>query len=374
MKHHILSILLAIAVLCCGCKATAPLPDSSDIPPAISSTDSEWRGVWVSYLDLDPLLQGADAATAMARLDAMLDTCRNSGMNTVFFHVRAYSDAYYPSAIFPPAASAAPLLEAGFDPLAYATEAAHARGLALHAWINPYRIGKDKNNAVCDAVFEWDGGWYYNPADPAARTAVIQGVREILTQYAVDGIHFDDYFYPTNMPAEAAAFETIPTGMTVSDWRRTQIDSLISAVHGLTGFHKRLFGISPTALPQSNRDRAYADTAMWLATEGYVDYLCPQLYYGFAHETNPFDEMLSLWTAMPQHPTVSLYIGLALYKSGTTDAYAGSGRDEWQTHHDIISRQITALRACDTVSGFVLFRYIHLADADEEMTYLQKIL
>ncbi len=364
MKHHILSLLLVISILCCGCRA---MP----IPP---NTPTEMRGIWVSFLDLDPLLQNSDPATAAKRLDSLLDTCRDAGMNTVFFHVRAHGDAYYPSAVFPPATSAAHLLAAGFDPLAYAVNAAHARGLQLHAWINPYRIGEDASIAVCEATFEQNDVWYYNPADDTARAAVIAGVRELLTHYAVDGIHFDDYFYPSGMPTEAAPFETVPDGIAVGDWRRAQVDSLVSAVHGLSRAHERVFGISPTALPHTDRDRAYADTAMWLATAGYVDYLCPQIYFGFSHETHAFESTLATWESLPRHDRVALYIGLALYKSGADDPYAGTGNDEWVTRDDILMRQVMTIRAHEIAKGFILFRYAHLLSATEEMANLHTIL
>ncbi len=330
--------------------------------------------MWISFLDLDPLLAEADSTTAAKRLDTLFDTCRDAGMNTVFFHARSHSDAYYPSAVFPARKCVAALLKTGFDPLAYAVRAAHTRGLALHAWINPYRIGEDKANAVCTDIFEQDGVWYYNPGADTARTAVLAGVREILHNYAVDGIHFDDYFYPAGLSAQAQPFESIPTGITVGDWRRTQVNALVSAVYGLTRTQKRVFGISPTALLHTDREKAYADTAMWLQSTGYVDYLCPQIYFGFDHETHPFDATLALWATLPRHSSTALYVGLALYKSGSADAYAGRGQAEWQTQTNILQRQVTALRQNGHIQGFVLFRYAHLATAADEMKALQAIL
>ncbi len=335
---------------------------------------SEMRGVWVSYLDLDALLDGADATAAKARLDGVFDTCAAKKLNTVFFHVRSHSNAYYASTVFPSAKTATNLLAQNFDPLAYAVDAAHKRGLELHAWINPYRVGKDKVNAVCDDIFEQDGVWYYNPAADSARKAVLDGVREVLDRYAVDGIHFDDYFYPTAIPKTAQPFEQVPDDMTVGDWRRAQVDTLVSAVHGLTRARGKAFGISPTATPQKDRDKAYADTAMWLRQTGYVDYLCPQIYFGFMNETQPFDTTLATWESLPRHSGAKLYIGLALYKSGTPDSYAGSGKAEWCTQNDILARQVTAMRASGKCDGFVLFRYANVLTAENEVKNLQTVL
>ena len=334
-------------------------------PPA-AAVSEEWRGVWLSFLDLEPMLREADVATAQSRIEAAMDTCANAGINTVFFHVRAHSDAFYPSAVYPPAEAAAALLEQGFDPLACAVQAAHDRGLALHAWINPYRIGDDAARAAPDVgAFEQDGTYYYDPGDPAARRLVLDGVREILRQYAVDGVHFDDYFYPAGLNAVGGSFEDIPAGCDAGDWRRTQVDSLVSAVYGLAHQYGRIFGVSPIALPDKCRDSAYADVETWMTRPGYIDYICPQIYFGFANSRHGFSQTLAQWVAMPRRDSVRLYVGLALYKAGLAeDVYAGDGRREWAENQDIVARQVTALRQSDRVSGFVLFRYAQLAAPD----------
>lgn len=373
MKRPFLMFCLTAAVLFSGCGGRQASPPTSG-----ADETAELRGVWVSYLDINPLLQGIDPSTTAARLDTMLDTCLDKGMNTVFFHVRAHSDAYYMSDLFEPADSVTYLLKCGFDPLDYAVRGAHERGLALHAWINPYRIGDTKENAAlsdADALFEKNGVWYYNPAHAAARQLVLDGVREILERYEVDGIHFDDYFYPAGMDKQAEPFEAVPDGMDVGDWRRTQVDALISGAYGLAHCHARLFGVSPTALTDSCRNTAYADVATWMRQAGYVDYICPQIYFGFDNTNHPFAETLAMWESLPRHDEVALYIGLALYKSGISDdPYAGDGRAEWSTRQDIIARQLQALREGGAADGFVLFRYAHLSAAQQEMENLQALL
>ena len=356
----------AIALLLGGC-ASAP------VPPTPTSID-EMRGVWVSYLELDPLLAGADPSDAARRLDTLMDTCEAFGLNTVFFHVRSHSDARYRSAVYPTTEDTAALLASGFDPLAYAVEAAHARGLTLHAWINPYRIGATPPVGSTPTRFQKGGIWYYAPSDPAARQLVLDGVREILDNYAVDGIHFDDYFYPTGMAEGGEAFESPPDTTDVIRWRQTQVDTLVSAVHGLCRSHGRLFGISPMA----DIEQAQADGAAvtrWLTEPGYVDYLMPQLYTGFEHQTHPFDRLLARWTDLPRQNGVELYMGLALYKAGIADdPYAGAGAGEWAEHHDIIARQVTETRRY--TDGFCLFRYAYLTTpaAQQEIDHLRPLL
>ena len=308
------------------------------------------RGVWLSYIELDEMLATAQPQDAIA---AAMARCAEQGLNTVFFHVRAHGDAYYPSSVWRAAAAAQPWLAKGFDPLACAVEEAHKRGIALHAWVNPYRIG---STAVTDDCFEKNGTWYYMPNSAAVRQSLLDGIREILDNYAVDGIHFDDYFYPAGMAQTAEPFEPIPDGVAVADWRRTQVDTLVSGTYGLCRQRGRLFGVSPTADMARNHNQAYAAVSRWMTESGYIDYVCPQLYVGFRHETKPFTALLTQWATLPRRQEIKLYIGLALYKVGLShDPYAGSGATEWVQDEAIIERQIEKVH--EVADGYVLFRY-----------------
>lgn len=342
-KWCLLAALVVCTALLSGCR-------QREAPPITPLPDRTIRGVWLSYIELDEWLSGGDPQTAIA---AAMERCAKTGLNTVFFHVRAHGDAYYPSAVW----SAAKSLPAGCDPLAVAVEEAHRRDIALHAWVNPYRIGTTP--ADTDGCFQKDGVWYANPADPAARQTVLDGVREILDNYAVDGIHFDDYFYPPGMARDAEPFEDIPDNADVTAWRQTQIDALVSGVYGLCHQRGRLFGVSPAADIEKNRTQLYADIPRWMRETGYIDYICPQLYVGFRHQTKPFDTLLDEWQSLPRRDGVALYVGLALYKVGLPhDPYAGSGADEWVTDPDVIPRQIEI--AQNQADGYVLFRYGNL--------------
>ncbi len=368
-KYRLSLCILAVLALLVGCAPTpAPLQ-----PAPHTTTDDEWRGVWVSYLDLQALLADTTPATAATAIDGVMDTCVSAGLNRVLFHARSHSDAWYQSEQFPPAT---PLLSQGFDPLGYAVEAAHKRGLQLHAWINPYRIGPDKSRAVVEeqnALFQKDGSWYYNPASTVVQATIVAGVREIVEGYGVDGIHFDDYFYPAGMAAGGEAFEAIPAGTDVAAWRCAQVNSLLAAVHGLCYRAGRPFGVSPAGSPTACAT-GYADVATWLAVPGYIDYLCPQIYFGFRHETKPFDTLLSQWQALPRHDGVALYTGLALYKAGLADdPYAGSGRTEWAEDSHILARQVATLRE-QGITGFGLYRYAGLTDTSATVAAARQAL
>ena len=343
---------LAAVLFCGGCRGAevpTPTPSPAETEPM--------RGVWVSYIELDALLDGATPAEAADGIAAIMDTCVAEGLNAVFFHLRAHGDAYYPSGVWPAADAARAVLAAGLDPLACAIDEAHRRGIALHAWLNPYRIGSaPADDGVC---FEKNGVWYYAPNDPAARQSVLDGVREIVDNYAVDGVHFDDYFYPAGMAAAGEPFEDIPRGADVTAWRQTQVDALVSGVYGLCRQRGKIFGVSPGLDVTRNRTVAYADVTRWMTDGGYIDYVCPQLYVGFRHESRPFADLLAEWACMPRRAGVQLYIGLALYKVGLAhDPYAGTGADEWVTDPTIIPRQIQMSE--QAADGYVLFRYGNL--------------
>ncbi len=300
---------------------------------------------------------------------ARLAECR---INTVFFHVRANSDAYYKSAVFRPAATAETLLDAGFDPLAYAVEAAHKRGMTLHAWVNPYRIGKDAAFTVIGVptLSDQSGRQYYVPTSAKAQELILRGVREILDNYDVDGVQYDDYFYPEGLleentvygfeSADFEAYRDNGGALSVGDWRRAGVDALIAGTHVLTASRNVLFGVSPAVSADNTYNALYADCRKWLREEGFVDYLCPQIYTGFEHGNSPFDVMVDTWQSYPRHSSVELYVGLALYKIGyTSDTYAGAGKTEWHDHDDVMKRSVQYLRKAG-VKGICLYSYSYL--------------
>lgn len=348
----------------------APAPTAK---PSVVTPSGEMRGVWVSYIELNNLIGYKTVAQAQAAIDTIMENAVAYKMNTVFFHVRANSDAYYISkkAKFPPAASVKKLVEAGFDPLAYAVEAAHQRGLELHAWVNPYRIGTNKNNAVCPDYFGKTTDttrYYYIPSSAAAQKKVLDGIRELMA-YDIDGVHFDDYFYPAGMNANGPeSFEKAAYGqssLSIAEWRRTQVDALVSQVYRIVHKeHGKRFGISPAGNVSYNENTMYADTKKWLREPGYIDYLCPQIYYGFENQTAPFTKSLDMWLGFPRAAGVKLYVGLALYKTGwEKDSNAGSGGGEWKQHSDIMKRSVEALRARKACGGMVFYSYAHFSPA-----------
>ncbi len=315
------------------------------------------RAFWVPYMEVETMLSSGNIATAKAAIDACMKDCADRGTNVVYFHVRANSDAYYASTLFNYNWRAKPLLNAGFDPLSYAIQSAHAKGMELHAWVNPYRIGSSDTNAKLDAIFSKANRYYYIPSDDKVQELVVGGVRELVENYDIDGIQFDDYFYPTgemkaNGPEdfEKADYAATANGMSIGDWRRNAVNELLAACYEVC--HSRegcVFGISPSYDFESNYDDMYADAAFWAKTPGYVDYLAPQLYIGFDHAYAPFDKAIERWQTLPRLSTVDMIAGLALYKTGLLeDTWAGTaGKVEWKNNNDIMSRQIALTKSLD---------------------------
>ncbi len=354
-----------------------------------SPGSGEMRGVWVSYLDWNGWAK--DEAGYKKAMDQTLDLCVQKGLNAVFLQVRPDGDAMYPSQYFPWSkfASGKQGKNPGYDPLAYAVQAAHQRGLQLHAWINPYRItgylnrysdlcasnpaiawAKDGDSSNDRWVLCQNGEYYYNPAIPQVRQLIIDGVKEIVTNYEVDGIHFDDYFYPNLDDSKAETWFDYPeyqasgTSLSVAAWRRNNVNELVRGVYGAVKSIRpqALFGISPEGYLQNLRKdtRQFTDVDAWMTQSGYVDYLMPQIYWGFEAKQNgqaagyAFANCLNEWVTLKKKGNVKLYVGLALYKTGT-DAVDGNEVPEWQRYHDIMKREVQAGRATGQVSGYCFY-------------------
>lgn len=280
-----------------------------------SPGSGEMRGVWVSYLDWNGWAK--DEAGYKKAMDQTLDLCVQKGLNAVFLQVRPDGDAMYPSQYFPWSkfASGKQGKNPGYDPLAYAVQAAHQRGLQLHAWINPYRItgylnrysdlcasnpaiawAKDGDSSNDRWVLCQNGEYYYNPAIPQVRQLIIDGVKEIVTNYEVDGIHFDDYFYPNLDDSKAETWFDYPeyqasgASLSVAAWRRNNVNELVRGVYSAVKSIRpqALFGISPEGYLQNLRKdtRQFTDVDAWMTQSGYVDYLMPQIYWGFEAKQN----------------------------------------------------------------------------------------
>jgi uncharacterized lipoprotein YddW (UPF0748 family) len=359
------------------------LPAETEQTPPVTGSytpilHDEVVGVWISFIELQEAFSGRTEASFRANFAAMLDNCKSLGINTVYVHVRGHGDAYYKSELFPWARQITGTFGTApdFDPLEIMLEEAHARNISFRAWLNPMRLMSDADMKRVSAdfpvgqwhrgaengtrIFRVDNHWYLNPAYPEVRKLIADGAAEILRNYNVDGIHIDDYFYPPNRGTafDSAAF----AASSFTDLAQFRLDSTTKMVKELHDTIKNinsrvLFGISPQGSIQ-NCYEIYADVRLWASTPGYCDYIAPQLYYGFLNAAQPFVRCLGEWEDLVRGTDIKLIIGLAAYKVGEVDNWAGdAGRNEWLNDRTIIKRQVEIINNSDYCSGFIYFSY-----------------
>ncbi|NLM12510.1 MAG: family 10 glycosylhydrolase [Epulopiscium sp.] len=351
--------------------------EDNDTEDLIPKTE-EVRGVWISYLDLQRVLSNKSKEEFRASIQGMFKNVKDTHLNTVIVQVRPFGDALYPSNYFPWSyiITGTEGVNPGFDPLAIMLEEAHNKGLRFEAWINPYRIRagskkplSERNQALTwlmdgsNRVIELNSGIYYNPASQDVRELITKGVMEIVKNYDVDGIHFDDYFYPTtSLEFDKIDYQRyVEEGgiLSLGDWRRENVNQLVKSVYSsIKAYDSSIrFGISPQGIIEKNYNEQYIDVEKWLSSSGYVDYICPQIYFGYNHSTQPYDKLLKQWGALIKNEEIDLYIGLAAYKLGNEDTWAGNGKSEWIGTTNMLQRMITDGRNQSHYGGFVLFRY-----------------
>lgn len=388
MKKVLICILLLLSVLA-GCSAvnTESVPEQSEILPYQNTSTS---GVWLSFREINAMLESNSGFKA--EFERVIESCKALKIGEIYVHIRSYCDSLFKSDYFPLIDEAR---STDYDVFEYIINACHTAGIKVHAWINPYRVltsssDKEKLNPESPA-YKWLSddntendknvilydGIYLNPAENEVRELVINGIREVLDKYEVDGIHFDDYFYPTADPEfDSVSYEKYKSEtenpLSLSDWRRANVNALISGCYTAVKFYGKdiVFSVSPTASVEKNYNELYADVEGWIKS-GCIDWIIPQLYFGFDYPDKQycFDNLLEEWIDLVKENTeVKLKIGLAPYKIGTdTEA----DREEWNNSEDIIARQAEICCKNGNVAGFVLFSYSSLV-SDEELNSKQR--
>lgn len=344
----------------------------------VLSEKDELRAVWIPYM--------SEYSIDADKIDTMVAECKAVGANAIIFHVRPFGDALYDSIYFPwshiitGTQGIAP--ENDFDPLEYIIERAHENGMQLHAWINPLRIqlagGKtpealssdnpyvvwrgDSVAANDDWVVDYKDGKFYNPSNPEVRSMIADGMAEIAANYRVDGVHWDDYFYPANDGSfddsvDYQSYKEAGGKLSLVEWRTVNINELIKEVYNKVkaADSNCVFGISPAGNIQ-NCLAAGADVYKWCSEKGFIDYICPQIYWTFDSPAAPFAERCAEWKSMVKLENIDFYVGLALYKAGSD---ADGGR--WLKSDSIIADQISHSREEGIdADGFMIFSYDYL--------------
>jgi len=362
----------------------AAAPDASAVPVVRRRAVTEMRGVWVATVaNRDwPSRPGMTAAEQRTELIAQLDLAVRNRLNTVIFQVRPTADAMWPSPYEPWSQylTGTQGKDPGWDPLETAVEEAHARGLELHAWFNPYRIANhtDPTKLVAshparkhpDWVVVYGGKLYYNPGLPQVRAFVQDAMLDAVAKYPVDAVHFDDYFYPYPVAGQTfdddAAYDRYGAGFpNRAAWRRDNIDKLVreTAARIKRTRPGTRFGISPFGVwrnaatdPLGSDTRAgvqtyddlHADTRKWVR-KNWIDYIVPQLYWNIGFAAADYAKLVPWWAEVAKDSGTRLYLGEALYKAGDPAQPAA-----WQDPAEL-SRHLTLADRREEVDGHVYF-------------------
>ncbi len=319
-------VFTVLALICAGCSTQPAIQHPAGLPgpPAI---DREFRAVWVAtVVNIDwPSRPGLASGEQQQEARRILDSAASIGLNAVVLQVRPHCDALYASPLEPWSSyltgeegkPPAPF----YDPLSFWIEEAHGRGMELHAWFNPYRAHLPRGGAITESCivrrrpdfvrFLPDSSWWLDPGDPRVQDHSFAVVMDVVRRYDIDGIHFDDYFYPYgdgSFPDDTTWHAYTRAGGTMSrnDWRRSNVNTFIKRLYDAIKEEKKYvkFGLSPFGIwrpgfPRSiggfdQYDRLYADARLWL-NEGWVDYWSPQLYWPINQIPQSFPVLLGWW-------------------------------------------------------------------------------
>lgn len=350
-------------------KATADTPES----------DEEMRGVWVSYMELSMENESSKTQKAFEnKFTEIAQKCRESGFNTLIVQVRPFCDALYKSSYFPWShiLTGTQGENPQYDALQIMCDICKENSLKIHAWINPYRVSSNEtpkklsdNNPYIknsEIGIKTDNGIFLDPSNETAQQLISDGVKEIAENYDVDGIQFDDYFYPTEDESfDKKQYEAYiekygkENSMSLDNWRMQNVNTLICKVYRtIKSVDSSVeFGISPQG-NIGNNDGLYADVKSWCTCKGFADYICPQIYFSLENPALTFEDCLNSWTSLDFDENVKLYVGLGGYKAGNGEY----DEETWLLSDSILADEYDILRNNKSVRGFMLYSYNCLED------------
>lgn len=391
MKYKQLApILIVLSVLICIVAVASYKGQNSNTNSSNQSTNDtvnvfsvkqnthnneEMRGVWVSYMELTMENEKDKSQKRFTeKFEEIAENCKNLGYNTLVVQVRPFCDALYKSDYFPWShiLTGEQGKNPNYDPLKIICDVCREKNLNIHAWINPYRIStqnspselSENNPYVKDSSvgFKTQSGTYLDPSNENARRLIIDGIEEIVSNYDIDAIQFDDYFYPADMGSEDdAQYKEYINGcenesMTLEEWRKANVNLLISEVYLRIHSIKNNveFGISPQG-NINNNDKLFADVQLWCTTKGYIDYICPQIYFSLDNPALTFEDSLQSWCELEFASNVNLYVGLAGYKAGTDD-----DEGTWLNDDNILAQEYNIICENEKTNGLMMYSYASL--------------
>ena len=391
MLRKVLPLLLAGSILLyggCGNHTADSSKDSASSGSAQPEADrSETVGVWFSYLEYKGYCSEMDEEEFTAYVQNAVSNMNDLGINTLYLHAVAFTDAIYDSAIYPRASY---MSNTDYDPYAIFAAEAEKNGIAVHAWINPMRSVKvDEVQSLPEdfIIRRWiakndervrqvGDRYYLNPAYPEVRQLICSVVSELMEKYHPAGIHMDDYFYPyeTAKNFDAYIYSTAQEenpSLTLEEFRTANVDEMVKELHDtVKAFDADMeFGISPAGNIDNCISLLFGNPYHWVE-QGTVDYLIPQIYWGYLHPVKPFEPTWQEWLQVKGSSDVRLMAGLAAYVIGARVSVSSDNEEanlEWVNHDDMMARQMETVFT-QGGDGVVFFSYSSLFSPDEETT------
>lgn len=359
-----------------------------ELPTTYTEKDKEIRAIWVATVSNIDLGLHTSESDYKSRILTLLNTIQSNNFNVMFFQVRPMNDAFYPSAYAPFSRflTGTEGVDPGWDVLEFVIDEAHKRGIEVHAWLNPYRVSSStdpKNTQIAQlhssnfakmhpeyVLADKTGRLILNPGEPAVRTYLYNVVQELMDNYRIDGIHFDDYFYSYNgmediQDATTYLVNKLPD-QSLADWRRENVNTLVRVIFETVEAHNNSkdkhvkFGISPFGIWRSggptgsntststlqSYSAQFADSRKWVE-EGWLHYIMPQLYWEFNHGLAPFADLVDWWAALCAESDVDLIIGHGFYR------YVDNS---WKDANEI-TEQLRYISKYDIIKGSAFFSY-----------------
>lgn len=384
--------VIPLILILCFAFSSCSLPQNNTQP--VVQKNEYRKAVWIAYYELSEFTKGKSEYEFEQKINDEFSKLSSYGFNTVTVQIRPCADAFYLSEYFPSSVyfNGTQGGEMLYDPLEIMCSVAQKYKLNIEAWINPYRVSQDddyaklspdnfaiKNKRMTKVV---DGKIYFNPAYDKVTDLIVNGVKEIVENYNISAIHFDDYFYPTQSKNfDKKEYKKYGGDLSLTDWRRQNVTNMVKRVYEtINTVNKNIeFGISPASNIENDKNNLYADIETWVKNR-YVDYICPQVYFGFKNVYQPFMFTVKKWVKLCENTDVDLYIGLPLYKANTKDKYAAENDksiiNEFRNNNDIIARQITYISKIDKIKGYYIFSFSQLTseNAKEEVSNMLKVM
>ena len=384
----VLSLLILVLFLC-SCSAT----------PNNNETQYCESGIWISYYEINSMLKSEKGFKS--EFENVIENCKKLQIQNLYIHVRAFCDSLFNSDYYPLMQRAE---KYDYDIFEFVIDECHKENIKVHAWINPYRVSTATTNideiTASSPAYKWlkddntdndrnvsfANGIYLNPSEQSVQGLVIDGIREIIVKYDVDGIHFDDYFYPypiyetdENSNRVAAAFadddayNTYGAGFDdIGDWRRDNVNKLVELSYKTVkkADKKCLFGVSPFGIWKNGYGgetgsvtrgsqsyfEIYCDTLAWAKGE-YVDYVAPQLYWTDDNDAASYRVLTEWWSEALEGTGTALLVSHAAYRY-----------DEWESPSGIMKSQVENASGYENYRGSIFYGYEEIANNKEGIT------